>query len=172
MKLVLAFGILMHQYLQNYEIFTGAIPHLLSKQPMICRLASPMLAPLGGACVITGRAAIRGHRVEHYRSSEWGFGGGKSGVTSIRGFSSLLPRGAPLCCAPQRKMIPKCGAVLLQADLIFVTFNKPNIYVCRCLVRFPDPLVKWSELGNLTSRCPTMWKGFMCRKKQRWLIMG
>ena len=54
-----------------------------------------------GACVITGRGAIRGHRVGHYRSSECGgFGGGKSGVTSIRGFSSLLPR--PPLCAPEK----------------------------------------------------------------------
>ena len=72
---------------------------LLSKQAMISRLASPMLVRPGGACVITGRGAIRGHRVEHYRSSECGgFGGGKSGVTSIRGFSSLLPP-PPLCPA-------------------------------------------------------------------------
>ena len=67
---------------------------------------------LGGVCVITGRSAIRGHGVGHYRSSECGGEEEKVeshpfGVSQVSRRALLIIYGALLWALP-RKMISKC----------------------------------------------------------------
>ena len=58
---------------------------------------------MGGACVITGRGAIRGHRVVHYRSSECGGSGAEKVESHPFGVSQVSCRErAPLCCAAEK----------------------------------------------------------------------